>query len=141
MLVNRSHLSALLLCLTLSVGVAVNAQTDSNSRRAYRAIQLSQINPAKLVGTHPATPVFEAFDPLDEQSAQIDLRYPEDRKAIATLVLTGLRDDSVRSSRYRVELVQQGSLQKPQWKIVWAGEQFKCQPGRGQQDWSSKLCR
>ncbi len=26
------------------------------------------------------------------------------------------------------------------WEIVWVGEQYKCQPNRGHQDWSGSVC-
>jgi hypothetical protein len=139
---NRFKLPVLFVCGTIAFSTIAPAQSNPNPRTAYRPVELSRLAAAKLVGSHPATPIFEAFNPSSEQqSAQLDLRYPDSKRAIAILTLNGLQDDSVRDQRYRVELVQQGSVEKPQWKIVWAGQQFRCQRGRGQQTWSSQLCR
>ena len=48
-------------------------------------------------------------------------------------------DDSVSKVRYRMKYVADGE----QWRLVWTGVQFKCQPGRGNPFWpfwSSGLC-
>lgn len=73
-------------------------------------------------------------------SEEISVEYPEGFPfgETATIVHTilGLADDSVRGIRYRIELKRKQN----KWEIIWVGEQYKCQPGRGHQDWSSVLC-
>lgn len=48
----------------------------------------------------------------------------------------GLPDDSVRGTRYRLELLQQSG----QWQVIWAGRQVSCWPGRGHEDWGTEPC-
>jgi hypothetical protein len=42
--------------------------------------------------------------------------------------------------RYLIEFAPYGNAAAEQWQIIWAGEQFKCQSGRGHQDWGTDLC-
>ena len=47
-----------------------------------------------------------------------------------------MQDDSVRGQQLWIDLAWNGS----QWDVVWAGARWKCQPGRGSQDWAPELC-
>ncbi|WP_299411226.1 SH3 domain-containing protein [Acaryochloris sp. IP29b_bin.148] len=46
-------------------------------------------------------------------------------------------DDSVLASQIRVDLVKENQI----WVIEWAGGRYRCQRGRGQQDFAPTLCR
>ncbi|HSM83270.1 MAG TPA: hypothetical protein VLS96_16410 [Nodosilinea sp.] len=56
--------------------------------------------------------------------------------ALVLFTQTGLADDSVNGMRYRLEFVPEGD----QWRLDWAGQQVRCQPNRGSQEWSTDLC-
>lgn len=94
---------------------------------------------ANLVGDDPETIVLEQFgfsQLRESQEQKVTVQYPQDNQAIVILTQTGLLDDSVAGIRYRVELVSNQET----WRVVWVGRQYKCQPGRGHQDWSTQLC-
>jgi hypothetical protein len=55
-------------------------------------------------------------------------------EVVATLV--GLQDDSVRDSRYTLEFQKKNG----QWTLRAVDYAQRCQPGRGHQDYSPKLC-
>jgi hypothetical protein len=57
-------------------------------------------------------------------------------QVMVTVTAGGLLDDSVAGIRYRFDM----QLQNGQWEIQRAGQQFRCQPGRGHQDWSDETC-
>lgn len=57
-------------------------------------------------------------------------------QAMVTVTEGGLLDDSLAGYRYRFDISRQGE----QWTITRAGRQFRCQQGRGHQDWSIELC-
>ncbi|NEO99216.1 MAG: WD40 repeat domain-containing protein [Symploca sp. SIO2E9] len=72
---------------------------------------------------------------------EVSVEYPHASKAVVTITQTNLPDDSVLGLRYRVEFAPYGSQQKGKfWKVIWVGTQQQCQPGRGEQDWSSTSC-
>lgn len=55
---------------------------------------------------------------------------------VVLLTQTGLLDDSVEGTRYRLEFKPQGK----QWQLIWVGQQNRCYPDRGSQEWSSEPC-
>jgi len=55
---------------------------------------------------------------------------------VVEYTVIGLPDDSVRSSRTRIEL----KWQQGDWTILWVGKQFQCHSGRGHRDWSGEPC-
>jgi hypothetical protein len=57
-------------------------------------------------------------------------------QVMVTVTAGGLLDDSLGGIRYRFDM----ELQNGQWEIQRAGQQFRCQPGRGHQDWSDDTC-
>lgn len=59
-------------------------------------------------------------------------------RQIIRITVNGLRDDSIQGERFWVELAPYST---DQWKVVWAGAQQRCYPGRGSQDWGVELCR
>jgi hypothetical protein len=57
-------------------------------------------------------------------------------QVIVTITQAVTADDSVAGIRYRFDIQRQNDT----WEIQKAGKQFRCQSGRGQQDWADALC-
>lgn len=114
------------------------------NRESYKPIALTQLTKNEaLIGEEPKAIALAAFGDVDSEGGSRDVKveYPQPDRAVVIITQTGVADDSVRAIRYRAELVPTSKSQTgKQWKIVWAGSQFTCQPGRGHQDWSMKLC-
>lgn len=114
-------------------------------RENYKPISLTQLTKSEsLIGNEPKAIALAAFGDVDSEggSRDVKIEYPQPDRAVVVITQTGVADDSVRAIRYRAELVHttKSSQAGKQWKMVWAGSQFTCQPGRGHQDWSMKLC-
>jgi len=110
--------------------------SQASPRVGYEPVSLSSIS-APLTGNDPkqlAIKAFATFDPIGTQ--QVQVTRPATNQAVVMLAFIGVGDDSVQGMKYRVELKRTGQ----QWKIVWAGYQVKCQPGRGHQNWSTQRC-
>ncbi|MBE9124641.1 hypothetical protein IQ257_03555 [Coleofasciculus sp. LEGE 07092] len=117
--------------------------TGNANRQSYKPIDLSNRSDTDLIGSDPKAIALSVFGlPESEPGSQsVTVDYPQPDQAIVTLIQTGIGDDSVNSTQYRVELEENLSAQTGKhWEMVWAGSQFKCQPGRGHQDWSAELC-
>ncbi len=71
---------------------------------------------------------------------EVKIEY-DDHLATVKITQTNLADDSVAGRRYLIEFAPYGEATAKKWQIVWAGEQFKCQSGRGHQDWNADLCQ
>ncbi len=114
------------------------------TRENYKPISLASVADGKpLTGSNPKAIAVSTFGNIESEggSQQVTVDYPQSERAIVTITQTGVADDSVGGIRHRVELQQTPSAQtQTQWKIVWAGSQVKCHPGRGHQDWSKELC-
>lgn len=127
--------------LTSKSSTTANSQVQ---RGNYKAISLDKIADVNtLVGNDPKSVALSAFGNIDSEggSRNVTVDYPQSQRAIVTITQTGVADDSVGGIKHRVELQQTKSAQTdPQWKVVWAGSQVKCHPGRGHQDWSTELC-
>jgi Putative peptidoglycan binding domain len=97
--------------------------------------QIQALNPKAV-----ATSLFKGTAEEDGRGfEEISITYGGDaRSAVILWTIVGLADDSVRGIRFRIELGK--SLSQNKWSIVWVGRQFKCQSGRGQQDWAAALC-
>jgi len=72
-----------------------------------------------------------------KQEVEIDTA---DNLTTVKITQTNLGDDSVAGRRYLVEFAPYGEQTAQKWQLVWVEEQFKCQSGRGHQDWSAELC-
>jgi cytoskeletal protein RodZ len=127
--------------LTSKSSTTANSQVQ---RENYKGISLDKIADADaLVGNDPESVALSTFGNIDSEggSRDVTVDYPQSQRAIVTITQTGVADDSVGGIKHRVELQQTKSAQTdPQWKVVWAGSQVKCHPGRGHQDWSTELC-
>jgi hypothetical protein len=113
-------------------------------RENYKPISLAHIAGADaLIGNDPKAIALSAFANTESEggSREVTVDYPQPNQAIVTITQTGVADDSVGGIRYRVDfLATQPAQIGKQWKLVWAGSQVKCHPGRGHQDWSTELC-
>ena len=73
----------------------------------------------------------------DAGRVTVDVLSETSYEATALVTLYRLRDDSVRDERLRLTYTPVGGT----WELVGAGRQWRCQPGRGDQDWSTAPCR
>jgi hypothetical protein len=109
-------------------------------RNCYDEINLDEL-PADVPkkGNSPEELALTAFGTKEvegsvKEDVAVDNSNPE--RAIVTITQTNLPDDSVNSIRYRIDFKREDS----QWQMEWAGQQFICQPGRGNQNWSKEVC-
>ena len=119
--------------------------TLQQERENYKPISLTQLTKSNgKSGNDPKAIALAAFGDVDSEGGSRDVKveYPQSDRAVVIVTQTGVADDSVRAIRYRAELVPtaKSSQTGKQWEMVWAGSQFICQRGRGDQDWSTKLC-
>lgn len=113
-----------------------------SGQNQYSAISLNQIDRKLLTGNDPKQLALAAFGIKEtegnfQQTANMQKNF---QSAIVTITQLGLTDDSVRSVRYRVEFEPLTTTPTQWWRMLWAGKQYKCQPGRGDQNWTTKLC-
>jgi hypothetical protein len=123
-----------------STPAVVDSTGSSRERNSYQEINLNEL-PADVPtkGNSPEELALSAFgtkevEGLVKEDVEIDTSNPE--RATVTIAQTNLPDDSVNSIRYRIDFKREDS----QWQMEWAGQQFICQPGRGNQNWSKELC-
>lgn len=120
--------------------VGESYQTDN-----YIPIDLGQLPPDKsLIGSDPkaiALAVFGQKEAVEGNFQEtVTVTQPQPNLAIVVVTQLGLPDDSLRGLRYRLELQQEKTAGQSQWRLVWAGRQHTCQPGRGPQTWTVKPC-
>ncbi|WOD39842.1 hypothetical protein [Nodosilinea sp. E11] len=112
--------------------------TEVGDRADYNEVPVPEDD--STVGTDPtqiALAVFGSTEPGEGNFTEYaDLIEETDAGALVLLTQTGLADDSVNGMRYRLEFVPEGD----QWRLDWAGQQARCQPGRGSEDWTTDLC-
>ena len=131
--------------------------TQENIKNSYRAIPIRKywINQEQQI-IKPAAPQKQKPSSIgrDPQAIglsglglkeiveveQVETEYINDNLARVTITQSNLTDDSVAAIRYLLEFAPYDADTDKKWQVVWAGEQFKCREGRGQQDWSSELC-
>ena len=120
-------------------------------RNNYRPLVLNKVwgnfSPKKMpsIGNDPqqiAISVLGLREKVAKETEVVEVTYPQENKAVVTIGQTNLADDSIAGIRYRVEFAPYGSISEDQqWRVIWAGEQYKCQSHRGHQDWSLDLCQ
>ena len=89
-----------------------------------------------------ALSAFGLTEKVENETETVEVDYPQENKAVVTISQTNLADDSVAGIRYRVEFAPYGSMsENKQWRVIWVGKQYKCQPNRGHQDWAMELCQ
>lgn len=128
-----------------------NPQDDLLGNPDYRVLSLNEYwnyptdGPhSSIYGADPETVAMLGVVPLESFSDEpgnpeitSEIVEAEGDRYIIRVTQSGLRDDSVQGLQHWIELAPYGV---DQWKVIWAGEQSRCQPGRGHQDWSIELC-
>lgn len=116
-----------------------NASADAEKARVVEGIT----PPAPAAD--PMATVFQLrkFSGETVGSEQIRLNYPAPDKAVVTLTVRGLQDDSVKATRTRYEFQPAAGAPagQPLWELNRVTEQNICQANRGPQDWSGEVCK
>ncbi|MFM7447382.1 MAG: hypothetical protein ACKO24_02135 [Leptolyngbyaceae cyanobacterium] len=116
-----------------------SASMATSERSAYSEVALSP--DANRVGADPKQITLKVFGHQDlvqgNFQEEVVLKQQTANQALVTLTQTGLPDDSVEGMRYRLEFIPEGN----QWRLIWAGRQVRCYPGRGTQSWTTTDCR
>ncbi|MBD0261541.1 MAG: hypothetical protein ICV78_02155 [Tolypothrix sp. Co-bin9] len=117
------------------------ASAQSNPRSGFQVIKVQEfISSNGIKVTMPKAVAVKLFSNLEEQegrkSEDISVAYPTANTSTIVHTIVGVADDSVGGIRNRIELRRSQN----KWEIVWVGRQYKCQPNRGHQNWSSSLC-
>ena len=126
--------------------VSQNAPVAEAERTKYKPISLQEIKSANsLKGTDPKAIAIASFGQTESEGGtrEVTVEYPQQNLAVVTITQTGVADDSVGAIRHRVELVptSPSAQTAKEWKLAWAGSQFKCHLGLGHQDWSTQNCQ
>ncbi|WP_143288181.1 hypothetical protein [Calothrix rhizosoleniae] len=123
-----------------------NTATAKKEGENYNSVDFSQLpQGVSLMGSDPKEIAIAVFPPPEEKPQEgnfqrnVSVNTIEPNFKTVIITETGLLDDSVNGIRHRADFESSGTDSKS-WKMVWVGKQYKCQPGRGSQDWSSKLC-
>lgn len=99
----------------------------------------AQLTPRSLMGLILSRPV--SLEGRAEETVRIDYGGPPPSETVViSHTMIGLPDDSVNSMRYRIEMTWDPQEPDANWEVTWVGQQFRCQQGRGQQDWGSDFC-
>ncbi|MBD2114298.1 MULTISPECIES: hypothetical protein [Cyanophyceae] len=114
---------------------------DSDAVVGDRADYIEVPLPGGAVGEDPTEIALAAFGSTEPGEGnfeeEVELVDQTDDQSLVILTQTGLADDSVNGTRYRLEFVPEGD----QWRLDWAGSQVRCQLDRGSQEWSTDLCK
>lgn len=125
-----------------------NAQTTPrtnsqvSNRAGYRVVNVKQfVSQNSISALNPnqaAVKLFADAEEAEGRSAEsLNIKYSRANTAVILITKEGLGDDSVRSLRKRIEMRRTAN---GKWEVIWVGEQYKCQKGRGSQTWTAKLC-
>ncbi|MEB3829081.1 S-layer homology domain-containing protein [Phormidium sp. CCY1219] len=121
------------------------AQSGSGSRDEYEVLLTEEsMGDSRTFYETPKKAALEEYGFSDavvgRAQQEVTVDYEGSDKAIVTLTQTNLPDDAVRDMRYRLEMEQSATPEGPLWGIVWVGRQHRCQPRRGPQQWTTRLC-
>ena len=122
--------------LTLTQYWGKNERVQTNSQVAAADLK-------SPVGTDieaMALDVFGLTERVENEQQEVEVSNGISPIKVVTITQTNLADDSVKAMRYRIEFAPYGDVDKEQWRVIWAGQQFKCQLNRGHQEWSGELC-
>ncbi len=125
---------------SVSISTTPNSLVTFPPQSSYDEIDLNQL-PSNLQtkGTSPKSLALDAFGSEEVEGSMkedVVVHTNSSEQVIVTITQTNLPDDSLNSIRYRIDFKSDGS----EWQMEWAGQQFICQPGRGNQNWSKELC-
>ncbi|MGH9949908.1 MAG: hypothetical protein ACRD6X_22295, partial [Pyrinomonadaceae bacterium] len=132
---------------TLKTAAAIRSQLPAIIKRAeakFQPIDVDALN-KKLADSKAAkTPlqiVSILVDPFSEmlsRSVSIKADSAEEPASLKVIVTDdGYADDSVRGTQYKFDLYKNTD---GHWRVSTASKGWRCQQGRGHQDYSSKLC-
>lgn len=116
--------------------------SETNSTAEFREIDIQtfqeRYNLATITPRAVGMDLFERFTQESEgrSSESLSIEYPSWETAVTTVTIIGLADDSVNAERFRIEFERN----EQEWDMVSVGSQYRCQRGRGQQDWGTDLC-
>ncbi len=120
--------------------------TAKKERENYNSVDFSQLPQGlSFKGRDPKEIAIAVFPPPEEEPQEgnfqrnVTVNTVEPNFKTVIITETGLLDDSVNGIRHRADF-ELSRTDSKSWKMVWVGKQYRCQPGRGSQDWSSKLC-
>lgn len=123
---------------------APQPEATTSDREGYQVVEAYQVAAESQTNPDPkalALAVFGYTEPGEGNFQEtVELLSESTDKAVVMLTQTNLPDDSVRSMRYRIEMVPVPGA-TDQWQIAWVGRQSQCWPDRGHQDWSAQTCR
>ncbi len=126
-----------------SITEARLTDTSPADREKYHPMDLkSEINDISyLIGPDPESIVLKILPPVNGESVKetIDTRNADHNRRVIFMIRSGFEDDSIQGIRYRADFEPYGA-DVNQWRLIWAGRQYRCQSGRGSQDWSPNLC-
>ena len=132
---------------TLRTAAAVRRQLPAIIRRAEARFQPMDVDDMnkKLAGNRSAkTPlqvislIAEPFDEMQSRTVSIKAASAEDHGELSVVITDdGYMDDSVRGAQYKIKLVKDVH---GDWLVSTALKGWRCQAGRGHQDFSSKPC-
>ena len=133
-------------CLGTALLVGCGAQPESAEDEALNAdpgravFETVPLPAGDTVGPDPlalAQRLYGIDEPVEGRYSQEgELLSDTATQQVVLFTQVGLPDDSVRGQRHRLEFTPLGTL----WQLTWAGRQVQCWPGRGHEDWGSKLC-
>ena len=104
---------------------------------AYRPIDLTQVQ-GDLTGESSEALARVAFAPTGRAGeATVETVRRTERRAVVLVTSRGTGGDAVQDEQVRAVFVYGDD---GPWRLVSAGERFRCQPGRGHQDWSPEPC-
>lgn len=93
-------------------------------------------------GATPEAAALAAFGPTEptegRQATAAETVNARAAHAVVVVTTTDVADDSVRDERLRVVVVRTPGVDM--WEVVQAGQQVRCQAGRGHTDWSAAPC-
>ena len=102
--------------------------------------ELSLPSNSNLVGAEPqqiALDIFGLTEPIEGNFQEhVQLEEQSEKRAIITLTQTGLPDDSVEGTRYRLEFIRDSEL----WRLDWVGRQVRCYRDSARQAWTTASC-
>ncbi|MFK8185142.1 MAG: hypothetical protein AB8B99_17355 [Phormidesmis sp.] len=119
--------------------IASNLWRNTETLAGHQDI-LNQISVENRTGSDPVSMALAIASPRTGTPLTLEvlpiggIEVPS--RVMVTVERSGFLDDSVAGDRHRFDM----TLQNGQWTIQRAGRQFRCQLGRGQQDFATDLC-
>jgi hypothetical protein len=153
--IRRTYASAALRPLALALALALlggcNSPSNDAGARGSASVSMGS-DPGRAgfeelplpddgkLGADPgelARELFDVREPMEGRySESSELLYDSPGGQVLLFTQMELMDDAVRGIRHRLELAPEDGA----WRLVWAGRQVLCRPGRGHEDWGVEPC-